>query len=108
MTLPPEVTASAGMDILCHAAESYTAKWYADFDPKTAEQRVTYCGANPVSDMWSEKAMSLLAKSFRSAVHQGDRESRTDLMMAATFAGMGFGNAGVHIRTPTRTRSRAW
>lgn len=97
MTLPPEVTASAGMDILCHAAESYTAKWYTDFDPKTAEQRVTYCGANPVSDMWSEKAMTLLATSFRSAVHDGDRESRTDLMMAATFAGMGFGNAGVHI-----------
>ena len=97
MTLPPEVTASAGMDILCHAAESYTAKWYADFEPKTPEQRVTYCGANPVSDLWSEKAMTLLARSFRSAVHGGDRESRTDMMMAATFAGMGFGNAGVHI-----------
>jgi len=97
MKLPPEVTASAGMDILCHAAESYTAKWYADFDPKTPEQRVTYCGANPVSDLWSEKAMTLLARSFRSAVHTGDRESRTDMMMAATFAGMGFGNAGVHI-----------
>ncbi len=97
MKLPPEVTASAGMDILCHAAESYTAKWYADFDPKTPEQRVTYCGANPVSDLWSEKAMTLLARSFRSAVHAGDRESRTDMMMAATFAGMGFGNAGVHI-----------
>ncbi|HYI57363.1 MAG TPA: hydroxyacid-oxoacid transhydrogenase [Microlunatus sp.] len=97
MKLPPGVTASAGMDILCHAAESYTAKWYADFDPKTPEQRVTYCGANPVSDLWSEKAMTLLARSFRSAVHTGDRESRTDMMMAATFAGMGFGNAGVHI-----------
>ena len=97
MTLPPEVTASAGMDILCHAAESYTAKWYADFDRKTAEQRVTYCGANPVSDIWSEKAMTLLARSFRRAVHEGDRQSRSDMMMAATFAGMGFGNAGVHI-----------
>ncbi|HEU5483784.1 MAG TPA: hydroxyacid-oxoacid transhydrogenase [Microlunatus sp.] len=97
MTLPAAVTASAGMDILCHAAESYTAKWYADFDRKTPEQRVTYCGANPVSDLWSEKAMTLLARAFRSAVHEGDRQSRTDMMLAATFAGMGFGNAGVHI-----------
>ena len=97
MSLPPEVTAAAGMDILCHAAESYTAKWYADFEPKSAEQRVTYCGANPISDLWSEQALSLLAKSFRRAVHEGDRESRTDMMMAATFAGMGFGNAGVHL-----------
>ena len=97
MSLPPEVTAAAGMDILCHAAESYTAKWYADFDRKTAEQRVTYCGANPISDLWSEQALSLLARSFRRAVHEGDRESRTDMMMAATFAGMGFGNAGVHL-----------
>ncbi|HVK34605.1 MAG TPA: hydroxyacid-oxoacid transhydrogenase, partial [Microlunatus sp.] len=97
MSLPPEVTAAAGMDILCHAAESYTAKWYADFEPKTAEKRVTYCGANPISDLWSEQALSLLARSFRRAVHVGDRESRTDMMMAATFAGMGFGNAGVHL-----------
>ena len=97
MSLPPEVTAAAGMDILCHAAESYTAKWYADFEPKSAEQRVTYCGANPISDLWSEQALSLLARSFRRAVHEGDRKSRTDMMMAATFAGMGFGNAGVHL-----------
>jgi hydroxyacid-oxoacid transhydrogenase len=96
-SLPPEVTAAAGMDILCHAAESYTARWYADFDHKTAEERVTYCGANPISDLWSEQALSLLAKSFRRAVHVGDRESRTDMMMAAIFAGMGFGNAGVHL-----------
>ena len=26
MTLPPEVTAASGMDIVCHAVESYTAR----------------------------------------------------------------------------------
>ena len=31
-----------------------------------------YCGSNPISDMWSEKAMSLLASAFRRAVHHGD------------------------------------
>ena len=48
--------------------------------------------------MWSEKALSLLAGSFRAAVRDGgDAQARSDMAMAATFAGMGFGNAGVHI-----------
>ena len=50
MTLRPEVTAASGMDIVCHALESYTARWYATFDRKKPEERVTYCGSNPVSD----------------------------------------------------------
>jgi alcohol dehydrogenase class IV len=97
-TQPAGVTASSGMDILCHALESYTARWYTTFDHKTPEQRVPYCGANPVSDLWAEKALSLLATSFRAAVLDGgDPQARDDMAMAATFAGMGFGNAGVHI-----------
>lgn len=95
---PALVTASSGMDILCHALESYTAKPYTAFTRKTADQRVPYCGANPVADMWSEKALSLLAGSFRRAVRDGDdMDARMQMSMAATFAGMGFGNAGVHI-----------
>jgi hydroxyacid-oxoacid transhydrogenase len=95
---PAGVTASAGMDIVCHALESYTARWYTSYPPKTAGQRVPYCGSNPISDMWSEKALSLLAGSFRTAVRHGDNvAARADMAIAATFAGMGFGNAGVHI-----------
>ncbi|MGH3495864.1 MAG: hydroxyacid-oxoacid transhydrogenase [Nocardioidaceae bacterium] len=98
LTQPPGVTASSGMDILCHALESYTARWYTTFEHKEPDQRVPYCGSNPVADMWSEKAMSLLAGSFRRAVQHGEDEAaRADMAMAATFAGMGFGNAGVHI-----------
>jgi len=99
MTLPPEVTAASGMDIVCHALESYTARWYSSFDRKKPEERVTYCGSNPVSDLWCEKSMTLLARSFRTAVQRGgeDVEARMDMAMAATFAGMGFGNSGVHI-----------
>ncbi|RBY83238.1 hydroxyacid-oxoacid transhydrogenase [Blastococcus sp. TF02A-30] len=98
LTQPPGVTAASGMDILCHALESYTARWYTTYDRKTPEQRVPYCGSNPISDMWSEKALSLLAGSFRRAVRHGDdAQARADMAMAATFAGMGFGNAGVHI-----------
>jgi hydroxyacid-oxoacid transhydrogenase len=95
---PAGVTASAGMDILCHALESYTARWYTTYEHKRPEQRVPYCGSNPISDMWSEKALSLLATSFRTAVRNGDdMAARTDMALAATFAGLGFGNAGVHI-----------
>ncbi|OYO11438.1 alcohol dehydrogenase class IV [Propionibacteriaceae bacterium ES.041] len=98
LDLPPMVSAASGMDILCHAAESYTAKPYTQGPRKKPEERVTYCGANPVSDLWSERAMQLLASSFRTAVHHGDDvNARNEMMMAATFAGMGFGNAGVHI-----------
>jgi hydroxyacid-oxoacid transhydrogenase len=98
LTQPAGVTASAGMDILCHALESYTARWYTSYDRKRPEQRVPYCGSNPISDMWSERAMSLLATSFRTAVRRGDdARARADMTTAATFAGLGFGNAGVHI-----------
>jgi alcohol dehydrogenase class IV len=98
MSQPAMVTASCGMDILCHALESYTARWFADFDAKTPEQRVPYCGANPIADMWAEKSLSLLAGAFRTAVRDGDdAEAREQMALAATFAGLGFGNAGVHI-----------
>jgi hydroxyacid-oxoacid transhydrogenase len=98
LTQPAGVTAAAGMDILCHALESYTARPYSAFEAKQPAQRVPYCGANPISDMWSERALELLGRSFRRTVAGGaDREARYDMAVAATFAGLGFGNAGVHI-----------
>jgi hydroxyacid-oxoacid transhydrogenase len=98
LTLPPGVTAAGGMDVLCHALESYTAKPYHAYARHTPEGRVAYCGANPISDVWAEQSLRLLGRSFRRAVLSGgDLEARGDMMLAATFAGMGFGNAGVHI-----------
>ncbi|MEU0483324.1 hydroxyacid-oxoacid transhydrogenase [Streptosporangium sp. NPDC006013] len=98
MTQPAGVTAAAGMDILCHALESYTARPYTSYERKRPEERVPYCGSNPVADMWSERAIALLAQSFRTAVRDGDDvEARGRMALAATFAGLGFGNAGVHI-----------
>jgi hydroxyacid-oxoacid transhydrogenase len=98
LSQPPGVTAAAGMDILCHALESYTARPYTAAARKQPEQRVPYCGANPISDMWAEQALTLMSTSFRRAVTDGgDREARGRMALAATFAGLGFGNAGVHI-----------
>jgi alcohol dehydrogenase class IV len=98
LTQPAGVTASAGMDILCHALESYLAKPYSSFERKSPDQRVPYCGANPISDMWSENALRLLSRFFRTAVRDGsDKRARGEMALAATMAGLGFGNAGVHI-----------
>jgi alcohol dehydrogenase class IV len=86
------------MDIVCHALESYTARPFDAFSRKAPEERVPYCGANPIADMWSERALALMAESFRAAVRDGDDvEARGRMALAATFAGLGFGNAGVHI-----------
>lgn len=98
LSLPPHVTACSGMDVLCHALESYTARPYTAYARNAAAERATYVGSNPVSDAFVEKAIPLVARSLRKAVLRGgDLDARTDMMLAASFAGMGFGNAGVHI-----------
>lgn len=99
VSLPRNVTAASGMDVLCHALESYTARPF-DARPRypSPDKRVVYNGANPVSDLWSAHALELLARYFRRAVHSPyDLEAREGMMRAATYAGIGFGNAGVHI-----------
>ncbi|MFJ7210715.1 hydroxyacid-oxoacid transhydrogenase [Amycolatopsis sp. NPDC098790] len=95
---PAGVTAASGMDILCHAAESYTAKPYTEFERKRPEQRVPYCGSNPLADMFAEQSLRLLSWALPAAVRDGeDLKAREAMALAATFAGLGFGNAGVHI-----------
>jgi alcohol dehydrogenase class IV len=98
-SLPAEVTASTGLDVVCHAAESFLSK---PFDtrprPDSPEDRPPYQGANPVADVWSAKALELGGRYLRRAVADGgDLEARGFMMLAATMAGVGFGSAGVHI-----------
>jgi hydroxyacid-oxoacid transhydrogenase len=99
LTASPQVTASCGLDVFTHAAESFTIKPY-NMRPKPASpaQRSAYVGANPVSDLWSEKAIEWVGAYLRRAVYNGnDLEARTHMAMGSTFAGIGYGNAGVHI-----------
>jgi alcohol dehydrogenase class IV len=98
LSAPPEVTAAAGADILTHALESYTTRPY-DARPKHhPPDRPAYIGANPASDIWCEKAIELVGRYLRRAVLNGlDVEARVQLALAANYAGIGFGNAGVHV-----------
>jgi len=97
-TLPQAVAVASGMDVLCHALESFTARPFSE-RPRSATgaARPAYNGANPISDTWSLRALDLLGRWFRRAVHDGEPEARRGMMLAATYAGIGFGNAGVHI-----------
>jgi hydroxyacid-oxoacid transhydrogenase len=99
LTLPPEVTASSGYDVLTHACESYTARPYDRRAPYASPaDRPLYIGANPISDIWAEQALTLVGRFLRRAVLNGhDIEARIAMSQAASFAAMGFGNAGTHI-----------
>jgi hydroxyacid-oxoacid transhydrogenase len=98
-TLPAEVTSSAGLDVVCHAAESYISRPYDQRDaPATPDERPPYQGANPIADVWSAKALEFGGKYLRRAVADAqDTEARGFMMLGATMAGVGFGSAGVHI-----------
>jgi hydroxyacid-oxoacid transhydrogenase len=98
-TLPQAVAASAGLDVLSHAIESYTA---LPFDqrprPERPILRPAYQGSNPISDVWSFEALRLVAAYLKRAVEDpADEEARASMLLAASYAGIGFGNAGVHL-----------
>jgi hydroxyacid-oxoacid transhydrogenase len=99
MTMPSEVTSSCGLDVVCHAAESYLAKPYDERPkPESPDDRPPYQGSNPIADMWSAKALEYGGTFLRRAVENGeDVEARGALMLGASLAGIGFGSAGVHI-----------
>ena len=98
LDLPPMVTASCGLDVVCHAVESYTARPFTSRERTSPDERPTYQGSNPISDVWCRRAIEAGGRFLRRAVADGhDEEARTEMMLAATMAGVGFGNSGVHI-----------
>lgn len=98
-TLPANVVASSGFDVLSHALESYTAIPYTYRPkPESPPSRPMSQGANPYSDLGCEKALQLTGSFLvRAARDADDHEARDGMMFAATLAGIAFGNSGVHI-----------
>ncbi len=97
--LPPQVAACSGLDVLSHAVESLTALPYNRRSaPEHPALRPAYQGANPVSDVWAARAIEIVARFLvRAVTDPSDAEARGGMLLAATFAGIGFGNAGVHL-----------
>lgn len=98
-SMPPQVAASTGLDILSHAIESYTAVPYSDRPrPDRPALRPAYQGSNPISDIWSLQALRIVATYLiRAFDDPADDDARAQMILAASYAGVGFGNAGVHL-----------
>lgn len=98
-TMPRMVAACSALDVLCHAIESYTALPYNQREAADSPRlRPSYQGSNPISDVWAARSLQMMAQNIDAALNEPENdEARGQMMLAATFAGIGFGNAGVHL-----------
>lgn len=98
-TMPAQVAAATGLDVLSHALESYTALPFGQRPhPEKPVLRPAYQGSNPISDVWSLQALRMVSQYLVRAVEDpSDDEARAHMLLAASYAGVGFGNAGVHL-----------
>lgn len=95
-SMPSQVHAASGLDVLCHSLESYTALPFNQRSPRPKDPilRPAYQGSNPISDVWSLHALRMVVKYLPRAVKDpSDFEAQSQMLLAATFAGIGFGNA---------------
>ena len=81
MTAPPKITASTGLDALCHAMEAYTSR-----------------KAQPMSDTFALSAVKRIFAWLPKVFHNGDdTEAREQMAVAALEAGVAFNNASVTL-----------
>ncbi len=113
-TMPSSVAASSGLDILSHAIESFTALPYTNRPmPERPLLRPAYQGSNPISDIWSLASLDIVNRYLiRASSDPEDDEARGKMILAASYAGVGFGNAGVHLphgmSYPVSGNVRSW
>ena len=80
-TLPPRMTASTGMDALCHAIEAYSC-----------------LQKNPLSDAYAISAVKMIGTYLEEAVANGkNKEARLAMANASMMAGAAFSNSMVGI-----------
>jgi alcohol dehydrogenase class IV len=99
LTLPAKVMAASGFDCMSHALESLTARpWPRRLNPARGVNRPLSQGANPFSDALAGEALRSVGKFLVRAVNDAsDIEARTEMMFAATQAGIAFNAAGCHL-----------
>ena len=77
MGLPPEITAFTGMDVITHAIEGYTSTWGTSM-------------TNGPGLIATRATLEYLPKAYKDGK---DVDARKEMMIAATLAGMSFGNS---------------
>lgn len=98
-TLPKMIAACTGLDQLTHALEAITALPYNQRPaPEHPKMRPAYQGSNPISTIWASQAIEMISRHLVGVVEDSsDDEARGEILLAATYAGIGFGNSGVHL-----------
>jgi len=98
-TLPRMAVACTALDVFCHALESLTALPFDQREaPDSPRTRPAYQGANPISNIWAARAAEIGSKYMLRAMDDpDDDEARTNMILASTIAGVGFGSAGVTL-----------
>jgi len=98
-TLPKMIAACTGLDQLAHALESLTALPFNRRPaPEHPKLRPAYQGSNPISAIWASRAIEMISKNLVRVIEDpSDSEARGEVLLAATYAGIGFGNGGVHL-----------
>lgn len=98
-TLPKMAVACTALDVFSHAIESLTAlPFHKREAPDSPTMRPAYQGANPISNIWAARALEIGSKFMIRAVNDpDDEEARTQMILASTIAGVGFGSAGVTL-----------
>jgi len=77
MSMPPQITADTGMDVITHAIEGYVSTWGTSITD----------GPGLIA---TRQALEYLPKAYKNG---NDLEARKEMMYAATLAGMSFGNS---------------